>query len=42
MADETTAPSRNLAQKIGLFLGPGLFLIIVVFFDLEPGKLIRQ
>ena len=38
MADETTAPSRNLAQKIGLFLGPGLFLIIVLFFDLEPGK----
>jgi sodium-dependent dicarboxylate transporter 2/3/5 len=38
MADETTAPSRNLAQKIGLFLGPGLFLILVLFFDLEPGK----
>jgi len=38
MVDETSAPSRNLAQKIGLFLGPGLFLIVILFFDLEPGK----
>lgn len=31
MADETPAASRNIAQKVGLFLGPGLFLIIVLF-----------
>jgi sodium-dependent dicarboxylate transporter 2/3/5 len=38
MADETSASGRNIAQKVGLFLGPILFLIIVLFFDLEPGK----
>ncbi len=38
MAEKTPAPGRSLAQKVGLFLGPGLFLIIVLFFDLEPGK----
>ncbi len=38
MVDEVTAESRSLAQSIGLWLGFGLFLIILLFFDLEPGK----
>ena len=38
MVDETSAASRSLAQTIGLFLGAGLFLIVILFFDLEPGK----
>ena len=38
MVDETSAPSRNLTQTIGLYLGIGLFLIVILFFDLEPGK----
>jgi sodium-dependent dicarboxylate transporter 2/3/5 len=38
MADKTSAAGRNMAQKVGLFLGPAVFLIIVLFFDLEPGK----
>jgi sodium-dependent dicarboxylate transporter 2/3/5 len=38
MVDETSAPSRSLAQKTGLYLGTGLFLVVILFFDLEPGK----
>jgi hypothetical protein len=38
MVDETSAPSRSLAQKTGLYLGAGLFLVVILFFDLEPGK----
>ena len=38
MVDEVTAESRSLAQSIGLWLGFGLFLIVLLFFDLEPGK----
>ena len=38
MVDEVTSESRSLAQSIGLWLGFGLFLIILLFIDLEPGK----
>jgi solute carrier family 13 (sodium-dependent dicarboxylate transporter), member 2/3/5 len=38
MVDEVTSESRSLAQSIGLWLGFGLFLIILLFLDLEPGK----
>ena len=38
MVDEVTAASRSLAQTIGLYLGAALFLIVLLFFDLEPGK----
>ncbi len=38
MHDEKPGVSKSLSQKIGLFLGPVLFLIVILFFDLEPGK----
>jgi sodium-dependent dicarboxylate transporter 2/3/5 len=38
MPDDTLGPGKSLTQKIGLYLGIGLFLIVLVFFDLQPGK----
>ena len=28
----------GIRQRIGLILGPGLFLIVILFADLQPGK----
>jgi transcriptional regulator with GAF, ATPase, and Fis domain len=36
MVGEASAASSSLAQKIGLFLGPALFLIVVMI--LSPGE----
>ena len=38
MHDEISGPARSLSQKIGLYLGPILFLVVILFFDLDPGK----
>jgi sodium-dependent dicarboxylate transporter 2/3/5 len=38
MSDEAIGPGKTMSQKTGLFLGIGLFLIVVLFFDLEPSK----
>jgi sodium-dependent dicarboxylate transporter 2/3/5 len=38
MAEEKLGSSKSTSQQIGLILGPLLFLIVIIFFDLEPGK----
>lgn len=38
MHDEKSSGSKTLSQKIGLFLGLILFLTVILFCDLEPGK----
>jgi sodium-dependent dicarboxylate transporter 2/3/5 len=30
--------SLSLKQKIGLFFGPALALLLLLFFDLKPGE----
>jgi sodium-dependent dicarboxylate transporter 2/3/5 len=36
MSGPGTAPTRSLSQKVGLVLGPVLFLLIVLVLDLDP------
>ena len=38
MHEEKLGPSKTMTQKVGLFLGPVLFLVVLLFFDLDPGK----
>lgn len=38
MHTEKTGSSKSLSQRIGLFLGPILFLAIILCFDLDPGN----
>ncbi len=38
MGTEVQKPSWSVAQRIGLITGPVLFLAIILFLDLEPGK----
>jgi sodium-dependent dicarboxylate transporter 2/3/5 len=38
MHQEARGPAKSLGQKIGLVLGPILFLGMLLFLDLEPGK----
>ena len=38
MHEEEKVTQRSLVQKIGLILGPVLFLLILLLFDLHPGK----
>lgn len=38
MSEESSKPDKTIAQKIGLYLGLALFLIIMLFFDLDPEK----
>lgn len=38
MHDEITDLSKSITQKIGLTLGPILFLVIILFFDFDPEK----
>ena len=38
MHEEKSATTRSMSQKIGLILGPALFLIVILFFDFDPEK----
>lgn len=38
MHNEKIISEKNISQKIGLFLGPALFFLILIFFDLDPDK----
>ncbi len=38
MPHKTVRPTRSISQKTGLILGPVLFLMVILFLDLEPGK----
>ncbi|NQV16573.1 DASS family sodium-coupled anion symporter [bacterium] len=38
MHDEKIDPSKSLTQRIGLILGPVLFLVIILFFNFDPEK----
>lgn len=38
MANENALPTKTWSQKIGLYLGLALFLLIILFIDLDPGK----
>ena len=38
MNDTAQRPRRNRMQRAGLFLGPVLFLAILLFLDLAPGN----
>ena len=38
MHEEKSGPARSTSQLIGLYLGPALFFIIILFFDLDPEK----
>lgn len=38
MHEEKSGPARSTSQVIGLYLGPVLFFIIILFFDLDPEK----
>lgn len=38
MHDKKSGPAKSMSQKIGLYLGPILFLVVILFFDLDPGK----
>ena len=38
MHEEKSGPTRSMSQMIGLILGPVLFFIAILFFDLEPEK----
>jgi sodium-dependent dicarboxylate transporter 2/3/5 len=38
MAEEKSGQTKSTTQKIGLILGPVLFFIMILFFNLEPGK----
>ena len=38
MHEEKSGPARSTSQVIGLYLGPALFFIVILFFDLDPEK----
>lgn len=38
MHEEKSGPTRSMSQKVGLVLGPLLFLFIIIFFDFDPEK----
>ena len=38
MHEDKSGPTRSTSQKIGLILGPALFLIVILFFDFDPEK----
>ena len=38
MHDGKSGSARTVTQKIGLILGPFLFLMVILFLDLDPGK----
>jgi len=38
MAEKKSGQIKSTPQKIGLILGPVLFFIVILFFNLEPGK----
>ena len=38
MDEQQPTAGKSTSQKIGLILGPILFLIVILFFDLDQGK----
>ena len=38
MHHEKSGAAKSISQEIGLYLGPILFLVVILFFDLDPGK----
>ena len=38
MNDKAPRPERNRMQKVGLILGPVLFLVVLLFLDFAPGN----
>jgi sodium-dependent dicarboxylate transporter 2/3/5 len=38
MREEKSDRTKSLSQKIGLFLGPTFFFVIILFFDFDPGN----